>query len=369
MRKSWLAIIIMLIIVSLALAGCGGKGSTPQDTAKGDKTSQDTAKVDNSGKPVPITAAVGVALDHVVSFVGVEKGIFEKYGIDLRLKIVSSGIDQINALQSGEAQFGQAGVAPISSAKAKGVPIIALGLLQGAAYTPKIDSDISIVAREGSNIREGHPEDLKGKTIGVPTGTVAHEYLQAVLAAKNIAENDVKLINIKDSELAIALQTKNVDAIVCWEAFPTHILKNVKGSYLVQRDGGYIARYGVIIAYDDYVKKNPQIVEKYLTAFSESSQWVRQHPDEAAAIACRWISGLDPDVARAAIKNITFDPRVSKYTYNGFKSSIDFLIKMKNLDKPIDVNEVIKPEPMLKVMKEKPELFKDLKEIPAEAKL
>lgn len=318
-------------------------------------------------KKLPLTVVVGTPLGHVVSFAGVEKGIFENYGIDLRINIVPSGFHQINAIESEEAQFGQAGVVPIALMKAKGASVIGLGLLQGAAYTEKIDHDQAIVARKDSGIREQHPEDLAGKIVGVPLGTVAHEYLRAVLASKNIPEHEVQLVDLRDLELTQALGEGLVDAIVCWEAFPSCTLKKVPGSYLVQRGGGYIARYSVIITRDKYLKKHPEIVELYITAFCEASQWVRQHLDEAATIASRWISDLDPAVARAAIKNISFDPRISKFTFAGIKDSIDFLVKTKKIDGNLEVKSLINAETMLRVMKKRTDLFNDLPLIPKEA--
>ena len=323
--------------------------------------------INGQAKKLPLTVVVGTPLDHVVSFAGVEKGIFTNYNLDLRLNIVPNGFHQINALESEDAQFGQAGIVPIALMKSKGASIVGLGLLQGAAHTQKVDNDQAIVAGKDSSIREQHPEDLAGKVIGVPLGTVAHEYLRAVLAGKNIPEDAVQLVDLRDMDLTRALASGKVDAIVCWEAFPSYTLTKVPGCYLVQRGGGYIARHSVIITPEKYLKQHPEIVELYITAFCEASQWVRLHLDEAAAIASRWISELDPAVARAAIKTISFDPRISKFTLAGIKDSIDFLSKKNKIDGNLDVKSFIKAETMLRVMKKREDLFNDLPPIQPEA--
>ena len=49
--------------------------------------------------------AVGNNMNHVPSFVGVEKGIFLKHGIDLKLKVLATGQEMTKAVQAGEAQF------------------------------------------------------------------------------------------------------------------------------------------------------------------------------------------------------------------------------------------------------------------------
>jgi len=42
-------------------------------------------------QPTQLNAAVGDNMNHVPSFVGVEKGLFLKQGIDLRLKVLAIG--------------------------------------------------------------------------------------------------------------------------------------------------------------------------------------------------------------------------------------------------------------------------------------
>src|SRR3989442_15937470 len=54
--------------------------------------------------PTTVTAAIGSNMNHVPSFVGVEKGIFLKHGVDVKLKILSTGQEMSKALQAGEAQ-------------------------------------------------------------------------------------------------------------------------------------------------------------------------------------------------------------------------------------------------------------------------
>src|SRR5262249_29037998 len=61
--------------------------------------------VEAQSPPTTVTAAIGNNMNHVPSFVGVEKGIFLKHGVDAKLKILSTGQEMSKALQSGEAQL------------------------------------------------------------------------------------------------------------------------------------------------------------------------------------------------------------------------------------------------------------------------
>ena len=42
-------------------------------------------------QPAQMSAAVGDNMNHVPSFVGVEKGIFLKHGVDVKLKVLATG--------------------------------------------------------------------------------------------------------------------------------------------------------------------------------------------------------------------------------------------------------------------------------------
>src|SRR5216110_1604523 len=55
--------------------------------------------------PTTVTAAIGSNMNHVPSFVGVEKGIFLKHGVDVKLKVLATGQQMSQALQAGEVQI------------------------------------------------------------------------------------------------------------------------------------------------------------------------------------------------------------------------------------------------------------------------
>src|SRR2546430_16408065 len=71
--------------------------------------------------PTTVTAAIGSNMNHVPSFVGVEKGIFLKHGVDVKLKILSTGQEMSKALQAGGAQLVGAAVFHLSLALRRGM--------------------------------------------------------------------------------------------------------------------------------------------------------------------------------------------------------------------------------------------------------
>ena len=123
-----------------------------------------------------------------------------------------------------------------------------------------------------------------------------------------------------------------------------------------------ISYIGFNVATRGWVQKNGEAIERFLAAVSEADNWMRANPKQAAQVATRWIPGLKADVAEAAMQfNIQqADRRLSANNYRALWSAQDRLHRLGFLKSTFDVNKHIEPKHMLKVMKEKPELFADL---------
>ena len=124
-----------------------------------------------------------------------------------------------------------------------------------------------------------------------------------------------------------------------------------------------------MVAPRTWVEKNTETTEKFLAATSEADQWMRKNPKQAAQIGTRWIPGLKPEVAEAAMEfNVQqLDRRLSANSYRALWSAQERLERLGVLKATFDVNKNIEPKPILKVMKDNPELFSDLPPIPADA--
>ena len=101
-----------------------------------------------------------LALAHTPSFVGVEKGFFLKYVLDLKLKILGSGQEVAKAMQAGEIQFGAAAYSNHPIALERGFKAKMVVGVIGDATALFYDENLAVVARPGSGIRA--PEDLAG---------------------------------------------------------------------------------------------------------------------------------------------------------------------------------------------------------------
>jgi ABC-type nitrate/sulfonate/bicarbonate transport system substrate-binding protein len=317
---------------------------------------------------VKVKAGMVTGIDQVGLPIALERGFFEKHGLDVTVaRPYATGVDALNALQAGECELVQVGV-PMIGAVLRGMDLVALGNYSGNATKLGSDATMALVARDGSGIDKNNLATLKGKKIAASFGTINHLYALAVLEKAGLTPNDVTLVNTPPPDMTVALLAKGIDAFSGWDPWPIVAQKDVPGATVVIRGGDLISYLGFNVATRAWVDKNGDTIEKFLAAVAEADKWMRANPKLAAQVATRWIPGLKADVAEAAMQfNIQQnDRRLSANNYRALWAAQDRLSRLGIIKSTFDVNQHIEAKFILKVMKDKPELFSDLPPIPAD---
>ena len=146
--------LIRLLRAGLSLilaAGCAVAGAQPQK--------------------LPLRIGAANSTDHAAAFIGVERGIFAKHGLDAKLVMYQTGVEMINGLLSGAQDVNIMGSIPFLAGTSNGQPLVLIGHLHGDALSQSYSMNNSIVATPASGIKEGDVKALKGKKIGLPRGT------------------------------------------------------------------------------------------------------------------------------------------------------------------------------------------------------
>ena len=152
--------------------------------------------------------------------IAVERGFFEKYGLDVTIaRPYATGVDALNALQAGETDMVQAGV-PAIGAILRGMDLVFFGNFSGNATKLGSDATLALIANGGSGIVKGDLKSLKGKKIATSFGTINHLYILGLLEKAGLAPADVTLVNTPPPEMTVALLAKGVDAFVAWDPAP-----------------------------------------------------------------------------------------------------------------------------------------------------
>ncbi len=318
-----------------------------------------------AAQPLPVLdVVVGNNFGHLPMFIGAEKGIFKAHGVDVRLKVVNTGTDMVNAMQKREVQVGDMSVTTFLKARHAGDPFRVIGIIMSDATRSNADEPLAIVARKGSGVRK--VRDLKGKRVGLAKAQTSDEYLKMVLARRGMKYEDVAIENIMaPPELAPALEAGKVDAVVSWEPYNTAVLQQVPGSYVVVRGGGHLSYIMVATAHEPTIANDPQMLRDFVAGLAEASQYTRKHRNEAVEIFARWVPGIDLKVGKKAIRHISYDPRISPPVMRAFEAAEDDILKntLKGAAR-LNVPDQFALKFLAEAEKAHPGYFKDLRALP-----
>ena len=318
-----------------------------------------------------LRVAVTSAAEGAPFFAAMERGLFSKLGLDVKVDVMPSGVEISNALASNTADVGLFGTFPFLTAVARGVPVVLIGHTWNSALNNPQSEVLSVIARPGAGIPEGDLSKLKGKKIGVTRGAGGEPYIAGLLKQVGLTMDDVTLVNTAPSNMATALANKDADVIASWEPWPSAALTKVPGSYKVIY-GGCQSCYdaGTIVTTKTAIAEKAKQLELFILGYAQGGVWVRANRDEAAKLSTRWIPGMDAETLTLALKNLPLDVRLSKNTVEGFRQySIPLLVSQKRVPQTFDPAPSVDNRFVAAAMKADPAAFADLKEIPPAQRL
>ena len=362
-----------ILAACLILGACSS--STTTNASSSSSSTATSSAISGSSSVAPVSATITIAavgsIDGTSFFTALHNGIFHKWGLNAKIIVEPTGVEVMNEVAAGAAQFGDVGVDPLLTSVAKGIPLRIIADNHGSAVLPYYAENQAIVAGPHSGISPGNIASLKGKTIGVALNTDAVGYLQSLLQAQHLTLSDVHLVNLAPPDGVTALARGSVDAIATFEPWPSAALQQVPGSKLVIEDSAKTwYDPGVIVSSNSYLSSHKAVTEAFLAAVAQSESYVRAHLSTGATIATQYITGLQLAVAQRAIKHVTFDMRMSKLVTSGLQNyMVPFLENTKAITGTFNLSSAINTSYMVAVQKADPQFFSDLPPIPASAQL
>ncbi|AHK46240.1 taurine-binding protein [Ensifer adhaerens OV14] len=133
----------------------------------------------------------------------------------------SSGGDISTALASGNVPIGVIGSTGTTAAATRGVDLELFWILDN------IGKSEALVAREGAGIEK--PEDLVGRSVGVPFVSTSHFHLLVGLEQVwKVDPREVNILNMKPPQIVAAWQRGDIDAAYVWPPALSELLKSGK---------------------------------------------------------------------------------------------------------------------------------------------
>jgi len=264
-----------------------------------------------------VTHAQGV-IAHALSRAG--KGWFEeRLGPDVKIEwyVYNAGPSAMEALLADSIELTYVGPNPALNAyiKSEGdeVRIVAGACSGGAALVVQPDGRIQKDA------------DFKGKRIATPQlGNTQDVAARAYLKSKGFkitqTGGDALILPTANADQLVLFQKGDLDAVWTVEPWVTRLTLEAKGKvYLDERelwpetDGRYVTTH--LVSSVAFLEKQPALLEKFVAAHVELTQWIHANPEETkrllnAEIKEETSKGIAPEVLDLAWKRIeiTHDP-------------------------------------------------------------
>jgi ABC-type nitrate/sulfonate/bicarbonate transport system substrate-binding protein len=233
--------------------------------------------------------AVGSQWVYVPLDVGIEEGIFAKYGVDLEISTMTGEARMQQALTAGSLDVGMAGGGGVALS-VKGAPVIAV-----AAYVNQ-PRNFSVVVLADSPIKT--VADLKGKLLsGATTGGLPEWLVKRLGVVEGWGADGVRSISVGSPDASLsALRTRQVDGMMT--ATATGILLESQGvGRIVTQMGDFAAHFhtALVFARDGFVTDSPDVLRRFLRGLFASVAFVKANKDKTVPIAAR-VLHLDPAI-------------------------------------------------------------------------
>ena len=186
-------------------------------------------------------------------------------------------------------------------------------------------------------------KDLKGKRVSIFRGTNLQLVADNVLAANQLDERDLRVINLDSASSLAALSSKGIDASV--NDYHLYKLRDqglAKIIYESQTDGPQFTRQSHLLVLDDFDRAHPDIVQRVVNAFVKGAQWSSDEANRDALFKLWAKSGVSYASWQAEFANQPLksrnSPLVDPFIVARYKAVANDALKLKLIRQPVEVD-------------------------------
>ena len=285
--------------------------------------------------PETITVTFVSSPLNVPSIVEKNHGIFADTFSEIGVKAVeysdlTSGADQTQALATGDIQFLYCvGATSVLLAAANDADIRIISM-----YSRSPKSFCLFSADDAIN----SPEDLKGKTVAGPVGTILHELLAAYLASGNLTIEDVNFVNSSIPDALAALSGGSADCALLAGAAAYNAANN--GTHLVTNGEGLVEATITCATTQAFYDEHQDVVEQFLKGQKAVLDYIDENTDEAIEETAEFLD-LTPEAVEDMYANYDFDMTIRDTDIESMENTVQFMMDSGMIDNPVDVESIV----------------------------
>lgn len=278
--------------------------------------------------------------EHAPIFLARDKGFFKDEGIDLDILAGEGSTVTVKLVGNGTADFGYAAADQAMMAYGKGLPVVATAVILQK-------NPVAVIYPTASGIKT--LTDLYGKTLGVPTLSVAEKQWRYVEKLNKIDKSKIRQVSL-GTGIAQMIEAQKVDAAVAF--FFNDGLKVVSDgtpmSWTLLSDVGLPIYSSSLTVNEETIKKNPELVRRFTRAFVKGWTYALTHQQETLDTFLKANPTVDPKYSALKfpeVMKLTQTPDTEKNGI-GYSSKEQWeamqkaLLEMGIMDKPVNVGVV-----------------------------
>ena len=243
---------------------------------------------------------------------------------------LTSGADQTQALATGDIQFLYCvGATSVLLAAANDADIRIISM-----YSRSPKSFCLFSADDAIN----NPEDLKGKTVAGPVGTILHELLAAYLASGNLTIEDVNFVNSSIPDALAALSGGSADCALLAGAAAYNAANN--GTHLVTNGEGLVEATITCATTQAFYDEHQDVVEQFLKGQKAVLDYIDENTDEAIEETAEFLD-LTPEAVEDMYANYDFDMTIRDTDIESMENTVQFMMDSGMIDNPVDVESIV----------------------------
>jgi NitT/TauT family transport system substrate-binding protein len=235
----------------------------------------------SAAAPPTRIASSGLSAELLPLWIGQDRGLFKKHGLDTEVITIQGGPLAIQALLSGSTQFHAGGTSSPMESKIGGANAVTLAVfIDSLPYTLVSSAKIKT------------PPQLKGAKFAVSRlGSVSDLSLRIALRNMGInPEKEATILGIGDQTSRFtALRSGIVDATVISPPLTVTARKLGLTTISSFQDAGIVWAYNSIDTTQDFAQNNRGMVLSFLRGFIESIAYIHKNKEESMATMGRWM--------------------------------------------------------------------------------
>lgn len=268
MIKKLLALVLTGVL-GLSTVACGNAAASASASEKAPEKAEELTTV-------RIAIMTGGA-SHWYAVIGDKEGIFEKHGLKAEISEFAAGINTVDAVAMGQADFGNladyAAVNRIGNTKDETNLVIIDRLSTSSGST-----------NGGLYVADGitSVKELAGVPFATQTGTVWDYWLAKTYEYAGIAETDQNIVSVDSIASAVALMTTGDVQAVWASGQNAQKLEDAGFKPILTLNDLDLYTDAYYISTTDYVEKNPEVVQAFIEAQEETAEWIENNKEAAA---------------------------------------------------------------------------------------